>query len=229
MKYALLAVVLLAGPSSVHAQIDIELPRAGVKIGPWTVSAGLGRNGIDLRIDDDLPGRNPTGSRVPTGTRTERAPTATARSVLATADQYVGSPYEWGGESPSGFDCSGFVQYVFARHGVTLPRTSRQQAQVGQAVSQLQPGDLMLFASNGSRIDHIAIYTGNNTIIHSSSSGGGVGYDVLSSQRGRWFADHHVATRRVLDSGGRSLVAELTSALRAFAPLDPPDKAPRRR
>src|ERR671923_963104 len=130
---------------------------------------------------------------------------ARASRVLATADRFVGTRYRYGGTTPEGFDCSGFVQYVFRRHGVELPRTSRQQAVVGMAVSAtvsaLRPGDLMFFATNGKRIDHVAIYAGNNEIIHSSSSGGGVGYDNLSSSRGQWFTSHHVATRRVLSNG----------------------------
>jgi peptidoglycan endopeptidase LytE len=152
--------------------------------------------------------------------------------VLATADDHLGSPYVWGGTTPRGFDCSGFVQYVFRRHGVQLPRTSRQQAAVGTqvatTVTALRPGDLMLFAANGSRIDHVAIYAGDNRIIHSSASGGGVGYDELSTQRGQWFLDHHIATRRVL-ANGRSLVADLDAVARLFAGYDPPDRAPRRR
>jgi cell wall-associated NlpC family hydrolase len=137
----------------------------------------------------------------------------------------------WGGETPRGFDCSGFVQYVFRAHGIELPRTSRQQAQVGQRIAPtrnaLEPGDLMFFATDGVHIDHVAIFVGGDEIIQSSSSGGGVGYDQLDTKRGRWFATHHVATRRVIDDG-MSLVAPLTAALRAFVRYDPPDHAPRR-
>lgn len=101
---------------------------------------------------------------------------------------------------------------------------------VSATLSALRPGDLMFFATNGKRIDHVAIYAGNNEILHSSSSGGGVGYDNLTSSRGSWFRNHHVATRRVL-SNGINLVGDLTAALRSFTrlDLDPPDRAPRRR
>lgn len=160
---------------------------------------------------------------------------ARASAVLSTADDYLGTPYVYGGTTPRGFDCSGFTQYVFRRHDVQLPRTSRQQAQVGRAVSPrvsaLRAGDLMLFSAGGDRIDHVAIYAGNNRIIHSSSSGNGVRYDDLGTDRGRWFVSKMVAARRVV-SDGRSLVdaldvaALLGEAVRSF---DPPDRAPRPR
>jgi cell wall-associated NlpC family hydrolase len=156
--------------------------------------------------------------------------TASAKRVLATADDYVGTPYSYGGTSPSnGFDCSGFVQYVFNRHGVRLPRTSRQQASAGAKVparvGAFSAGDLLLFAGNGSRIDHVAIYAGRNRIIHATSSGGGVLYDDLSSRRGAWFLDHLVAARRVM-AGGRSLVGDVEWGLSVLEMLDPPDRAP---
>jgi cell wall-associated NlpC family hydrolase len=137
-----------------------------------------------------------------------------ATRVLTTAQRYVGTKYVFGGTSPRGFDCSGFVQYVFRKHGVRLPRTSRQQAGAGRRVaaklSGLRPGDLLLFATRGSRIDHVAIYAGRNRIIHASASGGGVRYDHLTSKRGKWLTGYHVASRRVLSDGTR-LVAELAS------------------
>lgn len=247
-------------PGTTHAQLDIRLPSLDdpalrARLGPYSVAATLGARGIDLRVDDRVtasrrtpripePTGGGTGRRAPTptGGGTSPAPTptgggtrtnASAAAILDTADDYLGVPYLWGGTTPRGFDCSGFVQYVFRRHGVQVPRTSRQQAMVGQPVGVtlrgLRPGDLMFFASNGSRIDHVAIYAGNNEIIHSSSSGGGVGYDNLSSRRGAWFVNHHVATRRLL-ANGMNLVGELTAALRTFTrgDLDPADGAPRR-
>jgi cell wall-associated NlpC family hydrolase len=219
----LTALVILPRASFAQINIDFEGTRPVLRanVAGMVLSASVGpRGNIEWRVDE----RGTVGGSRGGGS-------ARAAAVLSTADAYVGTKYVWGGASPSGFDCSGFVQYVFRRHGIELPRTSRQQVHVGQSVgtslSELQVGDLMFFATNGTRIDHIAIYAGNDQIIHSSSSGGGVGYDDLSSKRGRWFVDHHVATRRVLENG-QSLVGPLTAALRALAEFDPPDRAPRR-
>jgi cell wall-associated NlpC family hydrolase len=101
-----------------------------------------------------------------------------------------------------GFDCSGFVQYVFGRNGIELPRTSRLQASAGVELpldlQSLQPGDLLLFASRGSRVNHVAIYVGGNRILHSTAGAGGVVYDDLSTPRGKWYLKRHVGSRRVL-------------------------------
>jgi cell wall-associated NlpC family hydrolase len=153
-----------------------------------------------------------------------------ARRVVPAAEQYIGVPYRYGGTSPrTGFDCSGFVQYVYGQQGVDLPRTSRQMAGVGAAVEpstrSMAVGDLMLFTQGG-RISHVAIYAGNGRFIHSSSSGHGVRYDDLGTRRGRWFADHLVAARRVSGDGRILVNAFAGAAAIAFDHLDPPDSAP---
>jgi cell wall-associated NlpC family hydrolase len=153
-----------------------------------------------------------SGASGSSGVRIPRspAPTAAAARVLETADQYIGVPYVWGGSTPeSGFDCSGFTKYVFARHGIQLPRTSREQARAGQGVAldfaALIPGDLLLFAEPNEAISHVAIYVGDGRIIHSSSALGGVNYLDLGGDRGAWYVQSMVAARR-LTANGRNLV-----------------------
>jgi len=191
MKLIACALPLLAGvPGVLSAQI-----RVGTTLGPIAVVATLGGRGVTVRAA-------PRGSRHTPAARIPRASSASAARVLVTADRYLGTRYRYGGKTPAGFDCSGFVQYVFARNGVDLPRTSRQQATAGHAlaarVDSLKPGDLMLFSSKGVRIDHVAIYVGNNRMLHSSAGAGKVVYDDLTTARGKWYLKRHVASRRVL-------------------------------
>jgi peptidoglycan DL-endopeptidase CwlO len=191
MKLIACALPLLAGvPSVLSAQV-----RVGTTLGPIAVVATLGGHGVTVRA-------TPRGSRHIPAARLPRATTASAARVLVTADRYLGVRYRYGGETPAaGFDCSGFVQYVFGRNGVNLPRTSRQQATAGRALAarvDLKPGDLMLFSSRGGRIDHVAIYVGNNRMLHSSAGAGKVVYDDLTTARGKWYLARYVASRRVL-------------------------------
>lgn len=96
---------------------------------------------------------------------------ATARNIIATAMQYIGVPYVWGGTTPAGFDCSGLVQYVFAQNGISLPRTTYDQIAVVQQVSlvALQPGDLVFWG--GASPYHVGIYIGDGQYIHAPAPG----------------------------------------------------------
>lgn len=133
------------------------------------------------------------------------APTATVARVLEAADRFVGVPYTWGGNTPeSGFDCSGFTRYVFAKQGIQLPRTSREQARSGRPValdfSAFLPGDILLFAEPDEAVSHVAIYVGDGRIIHASSALGGVNYLDLGGSRGAWYVQNMVAVRRLTGS-----------------------------
>jgi peptidoglycan DL-endopeptidase CwlO len=112
--------------------------------------------------------------------------------VVGIAMQYLGVPYRWGGSSPSsGFDCSGFVMYVFAQVGVSLPHSSYAQYGMGVPVSQsqLQPGDLVFFDGLG----HVGIYVGGGQFIHSPHTGDVVKISAMTG----WYSSTFVGARRV--------------------------------
>jgi len=227
----------LAQPTLLHAQINMS----SISLGDIERAVQIGR--IILDATESRRSRSP-GTGTGRGRSAEGAVSAAgavlssrsasraARRAVATGDDYVGVPYVWGGSTPRGFDCSGFVQYVYREHGVDLPRTSRQMAHAGRAaglkIGSLREGDLMLFRGRGGVISHVALYAGNNRILHSSSSGKGVRYDDLSSKRGSYYRSHLVSTRRVTENG-RSLVQALSLLYRdyPFDYFDPPDRAPR--
>lgn len=126
------------------------------------------------------------------------APTSSQKSaaIISTAKRYLGVKYVWGGTTPSGFDCSGFTQYVFTQHGISLPRVSRDQYNTGRSVSlsNLQPGDLIFFSLDEDKvIDHVGIYTGNGEFINASSSKGVTVYTL-----GSYWKSHYIGAKRVL-------------------------------
>ncbi|MCL2225720.1 MAG: C40 family peptidase [Defluviitaleaceae bacterium] len=107
---------------------------------------------------------------------TARIGGALANEIIQTAKNYIGTRYLWGGTTPNGFDCSGFMVFLFTQYGISLNRSSRDQARNGIAVcrSEIIPGDLLFFGS-GSHINHVGMYIGGDQFIHSSShSTGGV-------------------------------------------------------
>jgi peptidoglycan DL-endopeptidase CwlO len=132
-----------------------------------------------------------TGSVVSGNTPVISAPPSRYGGVVGIAMRYLGTPYVYGGSTPAGFDCSGFIMYVFAQVGVSLPHNAAAQYGYGTPVdrSQLQPGDLVFF--NG--LGHAGIYVGGGSFIHSPHTGDVV---KISSMSG-WYASTYVGARRL--------------------------------
>jgi cell wall-associated NlpC family hydrolase len=132
-----------------------------------------------------------SSSSTPSVSPAPAPPAPSHGGVVGIAMQYLGTPYVWGGASPSGFDCSGFVMYVFAQVGISLPHSSYAQYGYGSPVSmgQLQPGDLVFFDGLG----HVGIYVGGGNFIHSPHTGDVVKISSLSG----WYASTFVGGRRL--------------------------------
>jgi peptidoglycan DL-endopeptidase CwlO len=127
------------------------------------------------------------------GTVTVQVPdNASASDVVSIAMQYLGCSYVWAGSSPSGFDCSGFVMYVYAKVGVSLPHSSRMQISCGKSVSSgdLKAGDLVFFGNP--TIHHVGLYIGDGKMIHAAGVGKGVRIDSV------WRSNYHGACRIIL-------------------------------
>lgn len=115
-------------------------------------------------------------------------------NVIMTGRSFMGVPYVWGGEDPSGFDCSGFIQYVYAKHGINLPRTADIQFNVGKVIKfgDEKPGDLVFFETYCPGPSHVGIYLGRDYFLHASSSRG-VTVDRLSSD---FFGPRYLGAKR---------------------------------
>jgi len=139
---------------------------------------------------DELLGRTATVSRG----NIER----TNQNIVDYAKKFLGVKYVWGGSTPKGFDCSGFVKYVYSNFGVTLNRVSADQAKQGTTVKKenLQPGDLVFFntSGGGSRINHVGMYIGEGKFIQSSSASSGV---VISDITKGFYSNTFVTAKRV--------------------------------
>jgi peptidoglycan DL-endopeptidase LytE len=95
-----------------------------------------------------------------------------AQMVITEAKKYIGIPYLWGGNTPAGFDCSGFSKYVFEKVGISLPRTAATQFSGLKTVSRPSPGDLVFFSTYAPGPSHLGIYIGDNKFIHAGTSTG---------------------------------------------------------
>ncbi len=138
-----------------------------------------------------------TTSVKPTTTNTTSTETSSkAKAVINTAKNYMGVPYVWGGTTPSGFDCSGFTQYVLGRNGISVPRTSAEQYTAGISVSRsnLKVGDLVFFTTYKPGPSHLGFYLGDGNFIHASSSKG----VTISSLDSSYYSSRYIGARRVI-------------------------------
>jgi hypothetical protein len=119
-----------------------------------------------------------------------------AKQVTNTAMKYIGVPYHFGGVTPKGFDCSGFVQFVFEKNGMKLPRTADIQYKKGRKISrsELRQGDLVFFTTYAPGASHDGIYLGNDRFIHASSSKG----VMISSLQEVYWQKHFLGAKRVI-------------------------------
>jgi cell wall-associated NlpC family hydrolase len=143
-------------------------------------------------VDGKSTGVTPSGAAL-NGSTLEN----TRNRIVSEAMKYLGVPYAWGGNTPIGFDCSGYVQYVLQQCGITIPRTTELQVQVGNYISKasLRPGDLV-FLQNTYRtgVSHVGIYIGNNQMIHASSSKG----VTISNLTSNYYMEHYHSARQLI-------------------------------
>ncbi len=123
-------------------------------------------------------------------------------SITQNAKAFQGGKYVWGGTRPDGFDCSGYVQYVYGKHGIKLPRTALAQSKIGIEVGKnsLRAGDLLFFLTDKSRnipITHVGIYLGNGEFIHAAGKDKGI---IISPLGTGSYANAFVGAKRVLPS-----------------------------
>jgi len=125
--------------------------------------------------------------------------------LLKDANYFKGGKYVWGGTTPKGFDCSGYVQYLFKKHKINLPRTAWSQSKRGQKISlsDLKSGDLLFFNTDKSRgipVSHVGIYIGGDKFIHAASRKKGIIISPLSG----YYQDRFVVAKRIIKSSNKS-------------------------
>jgi hypothetical protein len=174
--------------------------RRGVSLG-FRVAAGtrIGRGARTPGMPGPPLGDPPSPSEGgATAARDRASPEAArlVRAIVETALEAMGTPYVWGGDDQGGYDCSGLIQYAYGRHGLLLPRTSRDQARSGihvePKIEELNPGDILGFSVDGPGVSHVGLYVGEGRFIHSAASGVRLS-SLLAQDPDRW-----VAARRIV-------------------------------
>jgi len=159
---------VLAIPAPTAAQAPLVSPAFG----------DIGFSGVDKPkpvVRPTTTGVSRSATRAPFAARSMAPPSA---GVIAMAASFAGLPYVYGGTTPSGFDCSGFTQYIFGQIGINLPRTAEEQRQYARPISNPQAGDLVFF---GAPAHHMGIYAGNGMMWDSPHTGSTVGLRAIYS------------------------------------------------
>ncbi len=146
-------------------------------------------------VPKPFPTPGPSASRPPAGEAGDEALEVPSR-LVSTALRLRGVPYKNGGADPTGFDCSGFTQYVFARHGIGLPREVREQLAVGATIggADVRAADLVFFAVEGKSASHVGIAVGDGSFVHAPSARGVVRVERLEAD---YWARRYVGARRM--------------------------------
>jgi cell wall-associated NlpC family hydrolase len=188
-----LAVILLAAIAGGACAAKGGVPR------PFPVATRSPETGAILIEPAESPTESEAGGPPAAPAKPPAATDAEPLSgVLQTALEFLGIPYRNGGSDPSGFDCSGFVQYVFARHGTPLPREVRGQYLHGQTIDldDVKPGDLVFFETVSRGASHVGIALGNGRFVHAPSSRGVVRVEPYTAS---YWARRFVGARRVVE------------------------------
>ncbi len=166
------------------------LPTAGADLAMWNVAPAAVHDAASE------PARHINRLRRFAGTIVSRS-SAIATSLTRSAMRFMGTPYVFGGTRATGFDCSGYVQHVFAMLGMSLPRTADAQFDAGRHIAAaMLPGDLVFFHTYAPGVSHVGIYLGGNRFIHSSSSHG----VAISSLNNRYWAPRYLGAKRIFGS-----------------------------
>jgi len=199
----ILVIVVVAGSFAACASSGVvHTPR------PFPIPGGGGSTAIPAPADPSAPpvAANPPAAAPPVVTppsRPGRSNPATpgignveGYALSGTALSLRGAPYRNGGGDPSGFDCSGFVRYVYEQHGVAMPRQVREQFRVGKTIDRdrLEPGDLVFFSTTAPGASHVGIVIGGDQFIHAPSERGVVRVESLTQQ---YWASRFIGAKRV--------------------------------
>ncbi|MCD7844875.1 MAG: SH3 domain-containing protein [Oscillospiraceae bacterium] len=193
------AVNLRTGPSTSYASLQVLSAGTSITITGYSGSwYRVSYNGTTGYVYSSYVTTDTSSASSSTASSLSSSSTSAGEAIVTEAKKYLGVSYVYGGTSPSGFDCSGFVYYVYKQCGYSITRTASSQNSDGTYVSRdnLQPGDIIVFYNSAmTAIGHVGIYIGDGQFIHSSSGSGKVVISELSSS---YYNSHYYSARRIV-------------------------------